>query len=135
MRAYEFIFEATNQMVPHYLYKWVNLSQFQKFLDSKKLPVKRKYAHYIESENKMVPGNSFTDIEHINRWHGQDLIRINTSTISNKIYPIPGHKTYLRTMGMTSDNYDPNSWKYESDEIDEFWIAGPLDLSSAEIIK
>jgi len=36
---------------------------------------------------------------------------------------------------MTSANYDPNAWKYESDDIDEYWIAGPLDLSSAEIVK
>jgi len=121
--------------VPTYLYKWVEGNQFQKYIDSKKLPVKRGYAHYIESEGKMIPGNSFTDKEHIGRWTGDTLIRINASKISNKIYPIPGHKTFMRTKGMTSANYDPNAWKYESDDIDEYWIAGPLDLSSAEIVK
>ena len=121
--------------VPQYLYKWVDGQQFQKYLDAKKLPVKRGYAHYIESEDKTIPGNSFTDKEHISSWTGDTLIRIDTNKIANKIYPVPGHKTFMRTKGMTSSSYDPNAWKYESDEIDEYWIAGSLDLSSAEIVS
>ena len=137
VRAKEFITEgsyvdAENQ-VPKYLYKWVDGKQFQKYIDAKKLPVKRGYAHYIESEGKMIPGNSFTDKEHVSRWTGDTLIRIDTSKIPNRIYPIPGHKTFMRTKGMTSSTYDPNAWKYESDEIDEYWIAGQLDLSSVEV--
>lgn len=127
------VFELTEEIkIPQYLYKWVDGKQFQKYIDSKKLPVKRNYAHYIN--DSFVKGNSFTDKEHIERWQGDVLIRIDASTITNKIYPIAGNKTYLRTMGMTTKNYDPTSWKYESDEIDEFWIAGTLDLSSVKII-
>jgi len=132
MRAFEL---TEDNKIPQYLYKWVDGKQFQKYIDSKKLPVKRNYAHYIDDVNGFVKGNSFTDEEHIGRWNGDMLIRIDTSTITNKIYPIAGHKTYLRTMGMTTKNYDPNSWEYESDEIDEFWIAGTLDLSSAKRIE
>lgn len=129
------IIEVTKSSVPKYLYKWVNGKQFQKYLDAKKLPVKRNYAHYIDSVGKLVPGNSFTDEEHIARWTGDTLIRIDATKISNKIYPIPGHKTFLKTKGMTDNNYDPNAWEFESNEIDEYWIAGTLDLSTAEIIQ
>lgn len=136
MRAKEFITENSNRhQIPEYLYKWVDGKQFQKYIDSKKLPVKRGYAHYIESEGKMIPGNSFTDRKHIDRWTGDTLIRIAASKIPNKIYPIPGHKTFMRTKGMTSSIYDPNAWEYESDEIDEYWVAGQLDLSNAEVVK
>lgn len=134
MKIKDIISEAVAH-VPQYLYKWVDGPQFQKYIDAKKLPVKRGYAHYIETENKLIPGNSFTDKEHITSWTGDTLIRIDSTKIANKIYPIPGNKTFLRTKGMTNNNYDPDAWKYESDEIDEYWIAGPLDLSSLEIVK
>lgn len=124
-----------SEVNPEYLYKWVDLKQFQKYLDSKKLPVKRNYAHYIETEGKMIPGNSFTDEDHLNNWTGKNLIKIPTNSITNKIYPIAGNKTHLRTMGMTNPDYDPNSWEFESDEIDEYWIAGTIDLSQAEVVK
>ena len=118
--------------IPKYLYKWVNGKQFQKYLDKKKLPVKRNYAHYIDSVGKLIPGNSFTDEAHINRWTGDTLIRIDATKISNNIYPIPGNKTFLKTKGMTDNNYDTHAWKFESDEIDEYWVAGTLDLSTAK---
>ena len=127
--------ESADTVIPHYLYKWVDGPQFQKYIDAGKLPVKRKYAHYIDAVNKLVPGNSFTDEAHINKWVGNTLIRIDTSKLSNNIYPIPGNRTYLKTMGMTNSSYDPTSYKYESEEIDEYWIEGPVDISSAEIVQ
>jgi hypothetical protein len=127
--------ESADTVIPHYLYKWVDGPQFQKYIDAGKLPVKRKYAHYIDAVNKLVAGNSFTDEAHINKWAGNTLIRIDTSKLSNNIYPIPGNRTYLKTMGMTNSSYDPTSYKYESEEIDEYWIEGPVDISSAEIVQ
>jgi len=133
MRANEFLKEDSH--IPRYLYKWVNGQQFQKYIDAGKLPVKRKYAHYIDAVDRLVPGNSFTDEAHIGRWTGDTLIRIDASKLSNNIYPIAGNRTYLKTMGMTHSEYDPNAWEYEPEEIDEYWIEGPVDISSAEIIK
>jgi hypothetical protein len=135
MKIQDILTESVSSNIPQYLYKWVDGPQFQKYIDKKKLPVKRGYSHYIESENAMIPGNSFTDKNHIGRWSGDTLIRINSSNLSNKIYPIPGHKTFMRTKGMTDNNYDPNAWKYEDDEIDEYWVAGPIDLSTIEIVN
>ncbi len=123
--------------VPQFLYKWVDGKQFQKFLDAQKLPPKRGYAHFIEGEENLVPGNSFTDEAHLDCWgHELDtLIRIDSTEVVNAIHPLPGNKTFLRTKGMTDNRYDPNCWKFESDEIDEFWVAGKLDLASAEIVN
>jgi hypothetical protein len=135
MKVKDVISRSHTAPVPQYLYKWVNGPQFSKYLTAKQLPVKRGYSHYIEAEDKFIPGNSFTDQQHINNWTGDTLIRIDSHSISNKIYPIPGNKTFLRTKGMTSPNYDPSAWIHESDEIDEYWIAGPLDLTSAQIIS
>ena len=59
------------------------------------------------------------------------LIQIETEGLPNAIYPIPGHRTYLRTMGFLSSLHDPDAWKFESEEIDEFWIEGPIDLRKA----
>lgn len=129
------ISEITKTNIPKYLYKWVNGKQFQKYLDNKKLPVKRNYAHFIDEKKDFIKGNSFTDEKNINKWSGDTLIKIDTTQIKNNIYPIPGNRTYLKTMGMINNNYDPNAYKYESEEIDEYWIEGTLDLSSAKIIK
>ena len=120
--------------IPAYLYKWVEMPQFQKYIDAKKLPVKRGYAHYIDQEQDFVKGNSFTDQSHVNSWTGDTLIRIPTSSINNKIYPVAGDRTYYKTLGMLN-KFDPNAWKYESEEIDEYWVAGPVDLTNAEIVK
>ena len=121
--------------VPKYLYKWVTMPQFQKYLDAGKLPVKRGYAHYIEQQDDLVKGNSFTDEQHIGSWEGNALIRIDTTTLNNQIFPVAGNRTYLRTMGMTKKDFDPDAWEFESEEIDEYWIAGPVNLSSAEVVK
>lgn len=129
------ISEITKHKIPKYLYKWVNGKQFQKYLDNKKLPVKRNYAHFIDEKNDFIKGNSFTDKNNIDKWNGDTLIKIDTTKIQNNIYPIPGNRTYLKTMGMINKNYDPKSYQYESEDIDEYWIEGTLDLSSAKVIK
>ena len=121
--------------IPKYLYKWVDMPQFQKYIDAKKLPLKRGYAHYIESIDDFVKGNSFTDEQHISSWEGNTLIRIDSSTINNKIYPIAGNRTYLQTMHMKNPSVYDDAYLYEPEEIDEYWIAGPVDLSSVEIVK
>ncbi len=116
---------------PQHLYKWVNGKQFQKYLDKGHLPVKKKYAHHIGG--KFVRGNSFTDEQNLHRWKANHdtLVRVDRHKLTNPVHHIPGHKTYLKTMGMTSSLHDPHSWEYESDHKDEHWVEGPVNFRSA----
>ena len=50
------------------------------------------------------------------------------------MHHINGNRTYLLTMGMDSTRcYDPNAYKFESEEPDEVFVEGTIDLSNALI--
>ena len=123
------------------------------FVDEKKLlniliknELKPRWKHYIESEDRIVIGTSFTwDLKH--------------NTISNMDYPIKlifdrsklqndynsflinSNRVHLQTMAQLKPNlYDPTAYKYEDETPNELFVEGtikPLNdyIIDIEILK
>ena len=123
------------------------------FVDEKKLAniiskneLKPRWKHYIESEDRIVIGTSFTwDLKH--------------NTVSNMEYPIKlifdrnklerdynsflinSNRVYLQTMAQLKPNlYDPTAYQYEDETPNELFVEGiikPLNdyLIDIEILK
>jgi hypothetical protein len=119
---------SMSQSTPTHLYKWVNSVEWQKYLRENKLPAKR-WKRFVEPLGKIVTGNSFTDKSHINRWKLPEydlLVTLKTSGLPNRIWPQNGNRSHLQTLGMLKPNFDPKAYMHESEEVDEFFVEGPI---------
>ena len=120
----EMINEKSNQEIYHFVdeNKCVNILT--------KNELKPRWKHYIESENRIVIGTSFT-------WD------LNHNTLSNMEYPIKlifnrnlleqdynsflinSNRTHLQTMAMLKPNlYDPTAYELEETNPNELFVEG-----------
>jgi hypothetical protein len=115
-----------------YLYRLVD-----KTFNNKKFLFPKHWVHYIPAAKEFLRGNSFTDKAHINQWKGNLVIIIDTNKLSpdNKIFPINGNRIYLLTQGLINKDFDPEAYKLESEEINEYFITGTINLQKAMIKK
>lgn len=135
-KLYDLIKENTLN-APDVLYKWMSEKNYNRIIQTNKIPVKR-WAHFIESENRFIKGNSFSDEENHNKWKLPEyshLLKIKTANLPNKIFPINGNRTYLLTQGLTNNNFDPNVYKDESTDIDEYFIEGIIMNISSIVVN
>lgn len=126
------LFESSRVKIPSILYKATTDAAW-KMMQKRKAIFPRGWKHYIESVDKMVAGNSFTDKKHLKKWTLPDsdvILSLDVSKLTNDIYPINGNRTYLQTKGRTSSVFDPTAYQDESEEIDEFFVAGKIPLSA-----
>lgn len=116
-----------------------NSKMIYHFVDEKKLvnilsknELKPRWKHYIESEDRIVVGTSFTwDLKH--------------NTLSNMEYPIKlifdrskleqdynsflinSNRVHLQTMAQLKPNlYDPTAYQYEDETPNELFIEGTI---------
>jgi len=128
----------SNVSIPPILYKWVKSSEWQKYIDANVLPAKR-WKRYIEQLDTVVTGNSFTDKKHASKWKLPEydlLVALRTATLPNRIWPQNGNRSHLQTLGKTKANFDPSAYTFESTEVDEYFIEGPIrNISSHLVVK
>lgn len=123
------------------------------FVDEKKLiniltknELKPRWKHFIEEENRIVVGTSFTwDLLHstlVNMEYPIKLIFDRNKLVKKyKSFLINSNRTHLQTMAQLKPNlYDPTAYKYEDMTPNELFVEGdikPLNvyLVDIEIIK
>jgi hypothetical protein len=110
------------------LYHWTNWAKATTAVKSNKLAA-RKWEHYIESENRMVKGTSWSTDP--TRWRFISGIpytvrfRIDPNKIPNKKFEINGDRVYYQTMGMRGIR-PADEYKKYTEEPNETFIEGPI---------
>lgn len=123
------------------------------YVDEKKLlniitknQIKPRWKHYIEKEDRLIVGTSFTwDTTHSTIINMEYPIKMVFDRVKlekdYKSYLINSNRTYLQTMGIIKPNlYDQTAYKYEDETPDELFVEGvisPLNdyLIDIEILK
>jgi hypothetical protein len=116
------------------LYHWTTASKATTALKKDKL-MARKWQHYIEQEEQLLNGTSWS--ESPDRWRAENdvCLVMDPSLIDNKRYDIPGHRTYLQTQGMVNPIADPKAYLDESTKPDEAFIVGTIANFRASIVE
>lgn len=82
-----------------------------------------RWQHYIESENTLVKGTSATWLnDHISTKYQPIKLSLDTEKIHNDYYLINSNRTYLQTKALLDKRYDPEAYKYESEDPNEMFI-------------
>ena len=115
------------------------------FVDENKLEniltknqIKPRWKHYIETENRMVTGTSFTWIQShsivLNMGYKIQLLCDRKQLeIDYKTFLINGERTHLQTLTMTSD-FDPTAYKLEDTTPDELFVEGIINPLSKYLL-
>jgi hypothetical protein len=126
------------------IYHFVNEKKLINIL--KKNEIKPRWKHYIESENRLVTGTSFTwEIDHSTVTNVEYPIKLifNREKLEKayKSFLINSQRTYLQTMAIVKpDLYDPTAYKFEEETPTELFVEGvvkPLSdyLIDIELVK
>lgn len=121
----------------------IEQSSIYHFVDEKKLinvlnknEMKPKWRHYIESEDRLVTGTSFTwDLNHETLYHMEYPIKMifdyKQLEQDYNTFLINSQRVYLQTMAYLNPKlYDPNAYKFEDETPNELFVEGtikPLD--------
>ena len=113
-----------------FLYHWTTSAKGLAALKNNRLQA-RRWAHYLENENLMVKGSSWS----LDQWQwSRDnpiCLVVDRAKLSNTIHSINGNRTYWQTKGMVDPLYDPDAYKEIPTDPDEEFIEGTVKPLSA----
>lgn len=115
------------------IYHWTSKEKAATAVTTGRLQA-RRWNHFLEAEQRYAKGSSWS--LNPTQWQRENevCLVLDETKITNQMHHINGNRTYLLTMGMDSTRcYDPNAYKFESEEPDEVFVEGTIDLSNALI--
>jgi hypothetical protein len=119
------------------LYRWTNITNFYKILKTNTIPAAKDWAHFIEKENRLVHGSSWSYDPM--RWFLRELpicIVTSKNLIKNKSFSINGNRVWAQTKAHldTTGTWDPNAYKLEDETPNEEFVEGSI-TPAISIIK
>jgi len=129
----EFIEEHVKKLLtenPNKIFHCVDEKKFLNIIN--KNEIKPRWKHYLQSEDRIVIGTSFTwDLNHnsISNMEYPIMLVFNRELLEQnyKTYPINSNRTYLQTMSILKpDLYDPTAYELEDTEPNELFVEGTI---------